>query len=233
LTKKKGDMMEKIYLFLNGEDITSDFSISYQSRDKKNLEIEKEKIIYVADGGLNLVLKKNISFEKMIWAGDRDSLNLESLKFLEEKKQDHAVEQIILNQQKDYSDFSLILDQLQEKYGNKDVLFLEIFGGLGGRRDHEIANIEEAKWFVSKLKKGGVCFFHGGVVVTNLAIEISNCKSKSISIFAPNGSVEIKGCAYSGVFSFERPSHGLSNLIESEVVEINSTKIAVIYLNSS
>lgn len=225
--------MEKIYLFLNGDDMTSDFSIFYQSRDKKNLEIEKEKIIYVADGGLNLVLKKSISFEKMIWAGDRDSLNLESLKFLEEKKHDHAVEQIIVNQQKDYSDFSLLLDHLHKKFGTEDVLFLEIFGGLGGRRDHEVANIEEAKYFVSKLKKGGICFFHGGVVVTNLAIKISNCKSKFISIFAPNGSVEIKGCAYSGVFLFKRPSHGLSNLIESDVFEINPTEIAVIYLSSS
>lgn len=221
--------MERVSVFLNGKNIPSRFSIQCNGVTADSSKFGKCSTIYAADGGLNLVLKEKVVFEKMIWAGDQDSLNLKSRKFLEQKKRDHSVEQILLNKRKDYSDFSLILDRLEKSYKGVPI-FVEIFGGLGGRRDHETANIEETKRFVSRLKQGGACFFHGGIIVTSLPIKILDCKSRLVSIFAPKGFVEIKGGAYSGRFSFERPSHGLSNTIVGKSIMIKPTHVAVVYV---
>lgn len=215
--------MKKIFIFLNGSDRMSSFRLECGGVSSGG---DQNPLVFAADGGLNLLLKKKISFENLIWIGDRDSVNLASQDFLRRSQNDPGVKQILLNPKKDHSDFAVILDQIRMNYGDEP-LFLEIFGGLGGRGDHEIANVEEAKYFISQLEKGGVCFFHGGILVSNLPMQISAAKSQWISLFSSH-SVGVSGCTYSGRFDFKRPSHGLSNFVEQDVVEIKPEGLVMV-----
>ncbi len=122
------------------------------------------------------------------------------------------IEEFSLKTIKDYSDFAIILDKIL--FESKDTqVFLEIFYGLGGRKDHEIANILEAERFISLLPKGGICYFHGGVIISSLELEIRKANKMNFSVFCKNNTceIEITGAKYSGNFSLKRPSHGLSN----------------------
>jgi thiamine pyrophosphokinase len=99
----------------------------------------------------------------------------------------------------------------------KNSIFIEIFCGLGGRRDHELANIYEAERFLSLLPHGGICYFNSGLILSSLSFKVTNLNEKNFSIFykkkslSSHSSVEIRGAKYSGNFKLQRPSHGLSN----------------------
>ncbi len=189
----------------------------FKSTNLKNI---KDQILYAADGGLNHVLKNKIKYQKIIWVGDYDSLNNVAKKCLDKhslsKKNcpnhEPFIEEISLKKIKDYSDFAILLDKILFE-SNETQIFLEIFYGLGGRKDHEIANILEAERFISLLPQGGICYFHGGVIISSLELEMRKANKMNFSVFCKKNicEVEITGAKYSGHFLLERPSHGLSN----------------------
>ena len=82
--------------------------------------------------------------------------------------------------------------------------------------------MEEIKRFLSLLPQGGTVFFHGGVVITTLAVKFLEIDCEFFSIFAHNRlvEVEVNGAQYSGRFKLERPSHGLSNSIVKKFLTI-------------
>jgi thiamine pyrophosphokinase len=205
--------VQRICLFLNGSFQLSSFEIEVDNNICKN-----NILYYAADGGLNHIIKHNFPLTNLCWVGDSDSLNKKSKDFL--NKKNSPIKQIIqLNPMKDFSDLAALLDAILAQNFD-DTLFIEIYGGLGKRRDHEVANIEEIKRFLSLLPKGGTALFHGGVVITSLPIKISNTNCRFFSAFANTGSIEIAGAWYSGRYSLERPSHGLSNEIRDKVLSI-------------
>ncbi len=116
--------MRRAYIFFNGELLGS------REYYLKLMENEKGDI-YCADGGANLLEKLNI-LPKEIW-GDFDSVSEEIL----EKYEKEGVIIKKFSKDKDFTDGELILQYLTEKEYDKFI----IIGGLGGRKDHELTNL--------------------------------------------------------------------------------------------
>lgn len=231
------NFINRVCLFLNGKFELSQFRIKVNDNFFSSFHLEKRRIIdtqyYAADGGLNHILKNKFSTPNLFWVGDGDSLNEKSKNFLKKHPQENKVH---LNRKKDMSDLAFILDMILEQaqnnrfYDYQKSLFIEIYGGLGKRRDHELANIEEIKRFLSLLPNGGTAFFHGGVVLTTLPVKFLQTNCRFFSVFANNVPIEIQGACYSGCFLLKRPSHGLSNEIINKVFSITPKKNGVISL---
>lgn len=116
--------MKRAYVFFNGELLGS------KEYYLKLLE-EKKGEIYCADGGAYLLEKLGI-YPKEIW-GDFDSVSEEILEKYEKKG-------VIIKRfpkDKDFTDGELILQYLSQKYYDEII----IIGGLGGRKDHELTNL--------------------------------------------------------------------------------------------
>ena len=116
--------MKIAYVFFNGELLgTSDYYIDLLQKQPGDL--------YCADGGANLVRQLNL-IPKEIW-GDLDSV---ASNILEEYSNCGVVIKKF-PKDKDYTDGELILKHVSSMNYDKIV----IIGGLGGRRDHELSNI--------------------------------------------------------------------------------------------
>lgn len=116
--------MKRAYIFFNGE-LKGDRD--YYLELLKN----EEGDIYCADGGANLLEELNI-FPKEIW-GDFDSVSENIL----EKYERAGVVIKKFPKDKDFTDGELILQYVAKK--NYDRII--IIGGLGGRKDHELTNL--------------------------------------------------------------------------------------------
>lgn len=116
--------MKIAYVFFNGELLGS---------KEYYLKVLNENIgdIYCADGGAYLLEKLDL-IPKEIW-GDFDSISEDILKKYEEKE-------VIIKRfpkDKDFTDGELILKYISEKKYDKII----VIGGLGGRKDHELTNL--------------------------------------------------------------------------------------------
>ena len=114
--------MKRAVIFVNG-------NLSDLSQAKKI--ITKEDFLVAADGGVKHVLKLGLIPQTII--GDFDSISTSLRKKLEKSK----IEWIKYPKKKDKTDFELALDYCLEKKFNEII----IFGILGDRVDHFIANI--------------------------------------------------------------------------------------------
>lgn len=221
--------MKRICLFLNGRFEHSQFKIKIENEQLLPCHLVKNfpKNIqhFAADGGLNHILARKFPIENLVWVGDGDSLNKKSVHFLRRyqinlTKNNSTEEKIIrLQKNKNFSDLAVILDKILLQ-NNKQALFLEIYGGLGNRRDHEFANREEIKNFLSLLPCGGTVFFHGGLVITSLPIKFLEAPCPFFSLFDNKKPIEVKGAKYSGSIELQRPSHGLSNEVKKKTLYI-------------
>lgn len=116
--------MKTAYVFFNGELLGS---TEYYTELIKN----EPGDLYCADGGANIMEELGV-YPKEIW-GDLDSISQDIL----EKYAKAGVMIKKFPRDKDYTDGELILRYLSEQDYDKIV----IIGGLGGRRDHELSNI--------------------------------------------------------------------------------------------
>lgn len=117
--------MRIAYVFFNGE--LQGSTIYY-----KNLLSREKGDIYCADGGANHLEKLNI-LPKEIW-GDFDSVTKEIL----EKYRNNKVEIKKFPKDKDFTDSELILNHISQ-LGYEEI---RIIGGLGGRTDHTLTNLQ-------------------------------------------------------------------------------------------
>lgn len=116
--------MKIAYLFLNGELLgEKDFFIKMISEQAGDL--------YCADGGANTLEKFGLTPNE-IW-GDLDSISNEILKNYEAK----GVIIKVFPKDKNFTDTELLLDYLYQKKYDKIV----VVNGLGGRKDHELTNL--------------------------------------------------------------------------------------------
>ena len=116
--------MKRAYVFFNGELL---------GRKEYYLELLKseEGDIYCADGGANLLERLGI-LPMEIW-GDFDSVSQNIL----EKYERAGVVIKKFPKDKDFTDGELILQHIAEKKYDRVV----VIGGLGGRKDHELTNL--------------------------------------------------------------------------------------------
>lgn len=110
-----------------------------------NINYDYEAIII--DGGLN----HKLNFQKQISIGDNDS--------------SQADVDILLNKDKDYSDFSKALEYIEP-----NIEQIICYGLIGGRLDHQLAILGETCAYLKK--KYGIFHFH-------------NQHNKKLSIFSP------------------------------------------------
>ena len=115
----------KIVVFLNGEYCYSNEFIK---------TITEKAFVFCADGGANACFRYNIKPNKIV--GDLDSVDREILNYY--KKEQVEIEKYPVD--KDFSDFELILNLLQEEnmISNNNIFIL---GALGGRIDYTINNL--------------------------------------------------------------------------------------------
>lgn len=230
--------VQKFIIFLNGSNSLTNVDVIANKQKSSSLTDLNENEIFIADGGLNHFLRNKISSNKIIWAGDYDSLTEKSKKFLDKnsvrnnmgQERELIVEEISLQKNKDYNDFSFLLEIIKKKSKNIPI-FIEIFFGLGGRKDHELANIFEAKRFVKNHAPGGICYFHGGVIISSVNFEVICANKLTFSIFSDedNVPISIKGAKYSGNITLERPSHGLSNSAKGSRIFIKPNSSTILF----
>ena len=116
--------MKRAYIFFNGELLGSkDYYLELLKRDNGD--------IYCADGGANLLEKLGI-LPMEIW-GDFDSVSPEIL----DRYSESGVIIKKFPKDKDFTDGELILKYITEKAYDEIV----VIGGLGGRKDHELTNL--------------------------------------------------------------------------------------------
>lgn len=214
--------------------------IQIKNEYSTQLNAIKNEIIYAADGGLNHVISNKICYQKLFWFGDADSLSNKTQKILDNPKNNHNnnksmcsyIEKSCLAKEKNFSDFSALIDNIRDE-SKEHLLFLEIYFGLGGRKDHENANILEIEQFILSLPNGGICYFQGGIVISSLDFSILNADKMKFSVFSKKypSHIQISGAQYSGDIILERPSHGLSNNALGNKVKIkpNSNVITVYF----
>ncbi|HOP56813.1 MAG TPA: thiamine diphosphokinase [Bacillota bacterium] len=99
---------------------------------------EADEFIVGVDSGLKYLVENNIMIDLAI--GDFDSLD--PLFFDSVKQKSRKL--ITLSKEKSMTDLAYAIDYL---YNNTDYTSLEIYGGIGGRIDHLLANINLLKRF--------------------------------------------------------------------------------------
>ncbi len=116
--------MKRAYIFFNGELLGSkDYYLELLKRDNGD--------IYCADGGANILEELGI-LPMEIW-GDFDSVSPEIL----DRYSESGVIIKKFPKDKDFTDGELILKYITEKAYDEIV----VIGGLGGRKDHELTNL--------------------------------------------------------------------------------------------
>jgi hypothetical protein len=183
--------------------------------------------VYFVDGGIRhqnasekiwrTVFKTSSFPQNIFWIGDRDSAETACELALFDEDQ-----VMMLPQDKSFSDFAGALDRISQRTSEVHAmqsLEMHVFGGLGGRLDHQWANLSEASLFVSRIALVHQChvkiFFEKDVAV--FMGEMSFSSENIWSVFKVNSSLdfsshfEIINATYSGQIILQRPSHGLSN----------------------
>lgn len=116
--------MKRAYVFFNGE-------LLGDKKYYKNILENQKGDIFCADGGANILETLDL-FPLEIW-GDLDSVEEDIL----EKYRKNGVCIKKFPREKDFTDGELLLSYLKEKEYDEII----IFGGLGGRHDHELTNL--------------------------------------------------------------------------------------------
>ena len=146
--------------------------------------IEKDSLIVAADGGFEKLKRLGITPDVVI--GDFDSLGYIP----------NEIEIISYDKEKDDTDTMLAI-----KYGiEKGCAKFLIYGGLGGRLDHTIANIQSLKYLSDRNLEGWLIDGNTKVtVISSGSIEFNDTRKGTISVFAlgetVNG-VTIEGLQY-------------------------------------
>lgn len=214
-----------------------------------------EILVVAVDGGLDALLAASDGARslpegfprKWHWIGDGDSLGRPSP---EERLGASGVTMAVtrLPVEKDVSDFGAALDALAASLCASDTLrdiVIEVHGGLGGRRDHELCNLLEAVEFVEArrarmaVKRGGASRRGSAVVTFPGAFHVV---SGSVAFFAPEGAlfslasprgggkVTVTGALYGGELELRRGSHGLSNVASGGPVAISTEGVVIVAL---
>ena len=205
----------KAVVFLNGEmDIDAD---TYRAL------VSEKDYVFCADGGARHA--KALNVVPTLVMGDMDSIDGELLMWLDE----HGVEIRRFSAEKDYSDTELLLDYIFQE-GFRDII---VFGGTGGRLDHQLANI----LLLGKYSVAGVSlrFVHSRGYIEGVREGVSVALDEkqgylfSFFLLSDTAVVSLDGFRYGLSFSTVQrgATIGLSNVIESRnaIVTVHSGTI--------
>lgn len=187
-------MEKRAFVFFNGV-------MEWENPYYKKL-LENEKNIYCADGGTKYALDMGV-VPLEIW-GDLDSLDKSYI----EKAKELNVKILKFNADKDFTDGELIVKYLSEKDFDK----IYILGGLGGRTDHFLTNLNIV------FKYDNVIFLDEKEIIFRVEdeMEIKNRKNHTIS-FIPMSS-EVNDIYLEG---FKYPLNGYNLKIGESICNSN------------
>lgn len=144
--------------------------------DESCLQIDEGSYLVAADGGYRSLIKAGL--EADLFVGDFDTLKKEEIKNPKRK--------IILNTHKDDTDiFYAVKLLLKEGYDE-----FHLYGCLGGKIEHTIANIQVLSYITEKGKKAFLYSKDGKTVVhmiKNSCIRFNPLKQGNLSVFSYNG----------------------------------------------
>lgn len=140
----------------------------------------------------------------LIWVGDGDSLTTHSRKNL---KANHSVQVVSLPKEKDTTDLGVALNVLEQVSGLSELV---VWGGMGGRMDHQLVVLEELKNFhrhmVKRTSENAMLFWKSGIggdraVFLNFprsmkSIECVGIKGSTFSLFGDAYLSEVQGAKY-------------------------------------
>ncbi len=180
--------------------------------------INDDDLVIAADGGLSLLQQQGITPDIIL--GDFDS-------YPAVPPQTQNTEVLVYPVEKDDTDM-----MLAAKYGlKKGCQCFYLYGGIGGRLDHTLANIQLLAWLSHQGAKG---FLYGNrtilTAITNDTLEIPEINDKPnqqirLSVFCYGETAEgvtIKGCKYNvedATWNNQYPI-GVSNMLTGQPARI-------------
>ncbi len=211
--------MNDAYIFLNGDFDTGDM----QDKDSTN-----DAYIIGVDGGVRHLRKLGLNPDLVI--GDLDSVSGDDMKWILE----NAIEVKQFPSEKDQTDFELSLEHAIS-LGSKKV---QIFGALGGRMDHTLANISllsnprYADIEIRLVTRDETLFF------IHKRTEIKGNIGDIVSLLPwgdPVTGVITIGLKYPlrGETLFPYQSRGMSNVLETDIVNISIKKGILLCVHQS
>ena len=214
-------MRKKFVIFLNGE-----YKYSQKFMDRL---ISKDVICFCADGGANFAFRYGKVPEMII--GDLDSIEKRVLEYY--KSRNVLIKKF--PRDKDFTDFELILEEINKILGNED--FIEkifIVGGLGNRLDMTLSNL----FLMEKYKNIVFLLEDEEIFYAEKSFVLKNKKDFEFSIVPISENVEkltLKGFKFEtdGIDVKRESSRLVSNVIcENEAsIEFESGKLIVILKN--
>ncbi len=154
--------------------------------DYSYIDIEKDDFIICADGGFRHAEVMKITPDIII--GDNDSWG---------KGYPDGIEVISCPSKKDYTDTERCIDYAIEKGYTK----IDIYGGLGGRLDHEYSNYCLLAYALEKGVKVKLINKHNEIWMEDKPLKIEKGDKKYVSFFPYGGEVKdfsVKGLKYEG-----------------------------------
>ncbi len=209
----------KAIIFLNGE-------YGYE-KEFLNEIIDEKDIVFCADGGANYTYKYNIYPNYII--GDLDSIDTIVLDFYKKE----MVKIIKFDPEKNYTDFELILHEIERYQRENSIIFdnIYVFGGLGKRLDMTLNNINLLEEYQN------LTFFSSNeeIFYKESSFCLKNKKGREISIISLDNLIEkltLKGFKYEiEDINIERKTSRLvSNIVISNKCFINFKKGKIIVI---
>lgn len=209
----------RVQMFLAGQSAAASVLGSHLHCFEAPLVRFPVKHCFVVDGGVAAAIKTEGSLRaaQQIWfVGDGDSARAEAMSALDRATKFKRMD---LPTHKDVSDFGAALDVLAaEEHGP---LIVEVFGGLGGRLDHEFINLLEIERFVTARKAATVCLCEPAVLIASASVTLTQLQQKNFSIVKATAPLVLAGALYDGKTEFNRPSHGLSNVVIKDTLTLS------------
>lgn len=210
----------KAIIFLNGE-------YGYE-KEFLNEIINEKDIVFCADGGANYTYKYNIYPNYII--GDLDSIDTVVLDFYKKE----MVKIIKFDPEKNYTDFELILHEIERYQKDNNIIFDNVYvlGGLGKRLDMTLNNINLLEEYQN------LTFFSSDeeVFYKESSFYLKNKKGREISIISLDNVIEkltLKGFKYEieNVNIERKTSRLVSNIVISNKCFINFEKGKIIVIS--
>ncbi len=203
----------KILIFSNG---------AYLDHDFYRQELKKEENIFIiaADGGANLL--REIDVRPNLVLGDMDSITSENLLYYQDNP---LVEVDTYPVMKDETDTELAIMRAMQMKAKEVVLY----GGLGNRFDHSLANVYLLSRLVKKGIKAKMIDEVNEIVLLGHSSEFNFKIGTIISLLPLGGQVEglsIEGFVYP-ILSKSMPTetpYGISNVVKASHQYINFEK---------
>lgn len=180
-----------------------------------------ERCLLVAvDGGLRTC--KRGGRRPDLFVGDADSARAPT----------NGMPTVIFPRDKDFSDLAGALEELKRR----KVQFAVVAGLLGGRVDHEWANLLELGWWSRHFAGFLAPTDRGTVLITSKGCAMATVRGRTVSLFAlgAQSTVTLKGTRWELNRRRLKPgSHGLSNETGTELdLTVHTGAVAVVFVPS-